>query len=562
MDIQERAALVSARIKASTYPGDKVDALREAEKIAKEDSLIAGTYFLDSLLVCMRDPHTMDSPLLYAALNEIFLGSSGREFIDIFCKQEEASNYVILSLLDKKTDHLEEKQKTLKAIISRKTKSISSHLIRSPEQNNLFEEAFDGRELVIETLISLFRDSSSLKRILIFNGFIEAMMRISEIPSGREKERLSLVAIAEMLSGDQDAVSYFLTLPWSSWMKKMKEKHPHHLLKIIYLIGIHEKHKKNLFPIISLLLELKDLFSIYALTLNSPETSSHIAKTHHKELLPILKQFLSSSCSTRWNTAIGIFCNISIFLPKNNTEENQNIISVKFFSNLLQKNHSNPIEESEVLIFLYKIPELHSLSYNEQLLYLKTSLILLEHSPLLLSREILYTIRNALEEEEKEYPLKVLLSLWLLSAYEASTQEEKEVTHFKGISDQIFPQSENILQSIGGAHKHSHCLRNECRRCLYAEATASSSPLPRVLKALSDDLWLPESSFSSILRLILRHVSNKDTQQREVTQKILQHYVPVQPPVQQSTQSAQSAPVQPPAPPKDAPHTSKDVYDL
>ncbi|KAI5184528.1 hypothetical protein NEHOM01_0203 [Nematocida homosporus] len=529
MDIQERAALIASRLKAATYPGDKKSALEEALKLTEEDTLIGGTYFLDVLTTLIKDPEIEKTPLLYQILNHIFTSPNGLEFMDIFCKKDNILPQIITYLLSPTTDEIPELMQTIRTIAKQKQKQLTTYLISSPNQTKVFEEAFYGREIVIDVLVILFKSSNTLKKLLIFNGFLEGMLKLSQTAKEREISRKSLLSIAELLNNSPESIEYFLELSWSTWLAKMLKLHPHHTLKIIYVLAAFPKSKSLLVSFLPTLIDLNDLLSIYLLTTNSSELpTSHLSLTQPllSQLHKLLTKSLLSSCPMRWNCTLGIYTNLSHYNILSTGPSTYSLGDLPFLAQLIASlptttttqattttNSTSPtLDETDLALFLYKLPQITTTKLNSALTYLKTAVLLLLNphpDPIISSPDILFALREILENEEVAAPLKSLTSFWLLQTYlylHRHNEAQIQSSVFKNLPITITPPAQALIAAQFTSIP-SNCTTQHCKRCYFAEISATSAAIPPSFHSLANPLWFPAAAIPSLLSTFTQYLT-------------------------------------------------------
>ncbi|OAG29265.1 hypothetical protein NEDG_01338 [Nematocida displodere] len=508
MDAQERAALISARLKASTYLGDKLDAVKEADKLASENTLIAGTYLLTALLEVSKDPELFGNSDLFAALNKILTGASGNEFIDIIFKQEDVPSLVVFYLLQKQTDSCPELAQTLEVLARARGAELARSVAASEDLVELLGGASEGRGVLIRVLKTLARTSPSLNKLLIFNGFLEGMMNLSLKAKTREGSREALTALFEAMINGAEGVQYFLELPWRAWLGKVLSLHPHYATRLIQGLASHSRHRKRVAPLLGVVVDLQDLFSIYLLSIREPGPCFEVSEGGLAEkLAAIVEQAKTASCFTKLNTIMGIEYNIS-----QSTETKRGSVGdISFLGRVCQK----PVEisEDDVFLLVYDLTKLPQMSLPHSVLFVKTALLLVLHngSPALLSPEVLQEVRELLETERPSLYVKAACGVWLLKAFLEAAPEEKDLGAFRDLEEKILPQVQHFATALV-APVPTPCLAKGCKRCYLSEVLASSPLLPEPCQTISHPLWLPPFAAALVLSVYTTYLGTISAQ--------------------------------------------------
>lgn len=522
MDIEERAALVSARLKSAVYPGDRADAIRQALVLASEDSFVAGTRILSELAELAKDAEAENPPELYEALSKILQGKSGEEFTDILAEKEGFLQKVLDFLSWAPGDRsfpfqVPKHVSDLVVIISqRKKQELSQALIRSPDRDKILAAAGAGHLLALEVLAFLLEHSGSLRQILVFGGFIESMMDLSVRGKERAEKRQALRSLAEITGRSLEAAQYFLEMPWRKWADKVSEKDPHHFLRLIYSLASHSPVCPRLVPETKRFLLLGDVLSIYLLTSGAYEAVSALGKSKNRELLRRIQQdSVASKCAARWNCLIGLEYNcLDASRDGRGAGEKGELGSpqalAQIYSGTLQP------EETEVAVLLYSLQNVHGFSLFRAVVYFKTCLALLfrDVSPLLCSREILGEVRETLEAENTHGDVRGLCAAWLLLAYvRASEEERSEISVFSNLNYRILPYMENLISSFVTG-RGTICGTKSCRRCYLSEVLASRKWLPRPAQKVMNALWMPQEITAYIISSYTEYLSLASREKR------------------------------------------------
>ncbi|KAI5180648.1 hypothetical protein NEOKW01_0932 [Nematocida sp. AWRm80] len=511
MNTQQRAVLITARLKASTYPGDRIEALKEANAIAQEDSLIAGVELLDTFLGMTQDKETNKEPLLYTALNKIFLGPSGKEFIEIFLKEAKTKESIIQVLIE---TELEEVQETIKILIKSNPKSLLDHIIQSPTQIQLFTEAVKGRVFIIDIVILLSRRSKSLKKLLIFNGFIEGMISLSKRAKNREVIRHSLNALSQLMIDSLESVKYFLELKWKEWLIQMLNTQTHHALKIVYSISLFPETKEYLFPMLPIVLEIKDPLALYLIIRHYPEGSIFIGDIPaNPKYISIYKDITSTRCMTRWNILYGLESSLQEYTSVPITSD---IGSIRYLGYITY--HKPEVDETEVAVFLYNLAKIQSIPLVESILYLKTAIVLYLRTSLeiLISTGILEVIRELIEIESTPLEIKALSTYWMLLAYLNTPAEAKDKSNylFSVLNNETLKYIQYFISSFYSTTNRI-CSKDSCLRCYYLDISADTPELPVEIDLISQTLWVPSTVQILILEKYTQYIKETITIQQQ-----------------------------------------------
>jgi len=505
MDIEEKSVLTSARIRGATYPGDKIEALKDAYKIAEEDSVVAGVNFLELICEVLKDAKLRKEEVVYKILNKVFEGKGGSEFIEIFFKNTEGTEIFSSYLVDPVAEELPELEKMIMTLAKEKRKKICEVLMQSSKQNEIFEQAENGKEIVLDVVRVVIPYSVSLRKFLIFRGFVESLMNLALRSKEREVSRKAVSILSEMMETGAECAGYFLELRWKDWLAKILERHPLHGCSFICSISQKILQKEELSFFLPFLVSLKELAGIYHVTLYSQDARELLLKeplqSSYKRLADGAR---SSECPTRCNLVLGIENNLyqKTRLPKGEIGDLFYLATHPNGQTPEEKSHragaiNTPQEEIE--LFLYGISSISSKSPTASAIYFKTAVVemLNNKSSLFYSTEIVHLVKEISESEDAPSEIHAIASFWLICLYvileNADHEEFPDV--LKDI-DRIALESNKFLVSLLNGHSHppfsSQCETGTCKRCYYSEISSGGSFVPLSTRALTNPLWLPQ----------------------------------------------------------------------
>ncbi|EHY66092.1 hypothetical protein NERG_00788 [Nematocida ausubeli] len=493
MDLQERAIIVAVQLKTATYAKDRLSSLNEALEIVKEDNLIGGTEFIDPLAALLLDtPGTFppEVPHIFKVLNKIFTEKNGREFSNIFISKIGVDNIIRL-LMDPMSDKLDDVRNTISMLIKHNKASITTGILESNKLSLLIEEAFLGREVILEALVEIGKDSAAFRKLLIFNGFVDELMRIG-IGKNRALARCGIKSLAQLMNSDIAIVNYFFELRWKEWVEVSMKNHPEYTLKLLYAFASYPRHRIHLTPFADLIFSTRDMAALYLL--------SYTDVPHEKWLNFLNKSQLSSTpvtCACKLNFILGIYANLAQKIPMQ--LESISIGTFEYFG--LISNYSiiiNDTEMDEFLSFLNKVP---SMPFSCALLAIKTAVCigLRNGSDKVFSPGILFTLREHLQNDSLSQDIRILIGFWLFLAY-TKLKNTPSLVHslFNDIDETIVPLAQRLLTSLTHSLYNSRCQEKECNRC-YLPQLSIPNILPQSISLLTQTAWLPLTMHSFVL---------------------------------------------------------------
>lgn len=486
MDLQERAVIVAVQLKSSTYPKDRVAALHQALQIVNEDNLIGGTEFLDSLIFLLQErpgPYTAE---VFKILARIFTGKNGREFSNIFVDKI-GINFIVSTIMDTACDTSSDIKDVLFTLIKYNRVAITAGLISSNQHSVLIEEALTKREIVIELLVQLGKNSNVFRKLLIFNGFIDGLMKVA-CDKNRSVARCCIKSLAELMNSDISVVSYFFEMRWKEWLDFVLKMHPEYSLKIIYAFSCYPKYRGFLSVFAETLFEIKDIASLFLLSYTESAKDNGFAES--------LKSS-SVTCPCKLNFILGIYSNLVQKTSRYKREAE--IGSAEYFG--IISNFKVIIDETEMISFLSLIESLPTMPLNTALLFLKTAIAiaLQEASFHVFSEDILLFLRELLQNDALSEDLRILIAFWVFLGYihlrNTSTLMESIFSDFHEV---VLPLALKLLTSLTHPSYNSQCEEGNCNRCYFLQLT-TPNVIPHFVSLLTQLIWVPASLHSIIL---------------------------------------------------------------
>jgi len=526
MHAQERAALVAARLKACTYRGDRIDALREAKKIAESDTITAGTYFLDILCTMVQSMEMTNEDVLYSVLNTIITGKSGSEFIDIMCKKHDAADIVVKYMVDRSTEESSEIEKMVCTIAKEKQREIQHRIMSAQEQDSIFDGVEKGKKIVLDVLHIVERGSASMRKFMVYSGAVESLMALGARAKDTHTARKALDMLAEMIGEGREVAEYIAEIGWIEWMKKIAEKHTHHSTSVLYAMLAQSTTKKSVHAVFDTIMKKKDTMCIYMGTQHSAEVCKEIAETKHKEVYNrMVEQYKASQCITRANCMLGIESNIQ----EMHTAKRGIAGDVQYMAYIMHS--TEPVDEMEIVEYLYTLQDFSKLSYTEAVVYMKTAAVIVskDNTEIMYSAEIVRIVKEIVATEETEHAVKVLSAYWLMKAQTHAKKQKQENTTehigemLKSTEDTCTVLVGHLVASLVGIQKEGiQCESKKCKRCYYKEMTAQSVYVPAECRALANALWMPKTMHKHILAAYTEHIEIRD---REIQERIAKEKV-------------------------------------
>ncbi|KAH9386623.1 uncharacterized protein NEMAJ01_1519 [Nematocida major] len=485
MDLQERAVIVAVQLKSSTYTKDRLSALGEALKITKEDGIIGGTEFLDSLIFLLQSTPEKCTEEIYKILSAVFTGKNGREFSNIFVTKI-GPGFIIDTAANSANSASDLIKSTLLTVVDHNKVALAEEITRSSKHSLLIEEALSGSEFVIDMLVRLGKDSNAFRKFLIFNGFVEGIME-----TGRSKDRglarCSIQSLAELMNSDISIVSYFFEMGWRSWLESTLKTHTEHALRVVYAFAAYPKYRPLLESFSSTLFRIKDAAALFLL--------SYTDAVRDPQFAAVLKQPLSA-CPCRMNFVLGMHSNLH---AKVHSAQKEKIGSPEYFG--LVSNFAQDVSAQEVAEFLADFSSLPAMPLTSALLFLKTSIAvaLREMSEQVFSQEILLFLRELLQKDSLAMDLRVLVGFWLLLGYMHCKDTPFFVESvFADFQETILPMALRFLTSLQHPAHNSVCQEGNCSRCYFLQVT-SPNVLPHSVYLLTQLLWVPTPLHSLVL---------------------------------------------------------------
>lgn len=520
MDLQERGALISARIRACSYPGDRKKALEDANRLAEEDSLVAGTYLIECIGNLLMEKRIEEPELLYSLTNKIFRGRSGDEFIDILYKKEN----LVIKLLEElmQEESIEEKEEVVKYIAERKPKEIAEAVMGFNQQNTLFFHAFNGNRVIIEVFTKVFVYSSSFRQFLMFNGFIEAMQMLSLKAQERESARSALIFLSEIIRCGVEGAKYFMQTKWETWIKSMLDRYTHHALRVIYSLAAYEGTRMYLLSLLPELLHAKDPLAL-SLVVQHAQIDEAEDQSLAEKVIEVVKEGELSHCPMRANCSLLLsLCVNPLLLHRYKPGDIFFLASLlSTLERQLDLDNAYPTQNEEVSHFLQQLPQITLMRPVKAIIFLKTAITLMlgvsgvnKVNESMYSTETINALREIVEADRAILPIKSLSALWLAKAYlqieerEGTTAVEEKWSLFAQMHDNIISLYRNLLSSLVAPPFHCSTIPNNntscsegCKRCYLKGVSAAGGELPTAALLLSSPLWVPPSLHARILYL-------------------------------------------------------------
>ncbi|KAI5191611.1 hypothetical protein NEMIN01_1595 [Nematocida minor] len=485
MDLQERAVIVGVQLKSSTYSKDRLSALNEALEIVNDDNLIGGTEFLDPLIFILQNTPGACADEVFKILSRIFTGKNGREFTNIFVNKIGAS-FIINTVLETEEIKISEEVKDVVFIVIKHNKTlIIEELLRMNKHSALIDESLKGRETLIEMLVELGRDSNTFRKILIFNEFIDGLMKLS-CDKSRSIARCSIKSLAELMNSDISVVNYFFEMRWKEWMVYVLKTHPEHGLKVAYAFSEYPKYRTFLSTFSNTLFEIKDIASLFLL--------SYTETAHTPELAELVKSASTTTCPCKLNFVLGSYANIAA----TGKVAEKEVGSIEFFGVI--SNFSVEIDDLEITTFLASFSSLQTMPVNESLLFLKTgiAIALRKESEIIFLPEVLLSLREYLQNDSLLADTRVLISFWLFLGYIYHKDKPSFLDSiFNNFHESVLPLSLRFLTSLTHPAYNLQCQEGECTRCYFLQLT-TPDVIPHSIALLTQLLWVPSSLHSLI----------------------------------------------------------------
>ncbi|KAI5144424.1 hypothetical protein NEPAR06_1107 [Nematocida parisii] len=494
MDLQERAVIAAVQLKTATYTKDRQAALKEALDIVNEDSLIGGTEFIDpliSLLICNTEAYPPEVQSIFKILIKIFTEQNGREFSNIFLSKVRIE-FILRLITGSISEEVEDIRNTVFILIKYNKPAITKGIIELNQIGQLIEKSLMGNEIVLNVLVEIGKDSITFRKLLIFNGFIDGLMKFG-CGKNRTLARCGIKSLAELMNRDVSIVNYFFEMRWKEWMEFTMKTHPEHALKILYAFSSYPKYTKYLSEFSEIIFSGRDMAALYLLsfTEGSAEKWSFFSEVDYN------KNSNARFCPCRLNFILGIHSNLSQKIPKNiaavriGTPEYFGIIS----------NYSIVIDDEAVNELLNVLPHLPTISLTDSLLVIKTAICigLRSGSQKLFSPDVLLTLREHLQNDLLIEDIRILIGFWLFLAY-TKIRNTPSVIHsiFNDIEESVLPLAKKLLTSLTQPLYNKYCEEKECNRCYLLQMNVPNV-IPHSLSLLAQLVWLPNTMHSLVL---------------------------------------------------------------
>ncbi|KAI5192526.1 hypothetical protein NECID01_1975 [Nematocida sp. AWRm77] len=498
MDVQEKIMLVAARLKGSTYPGDKLEALKEARALAEEDSVVAGTHFLDPVIDLLQDTAFRHEDAVFQVLNKIFEGGSGEEFIDIAFKRENMADVCVEYLADAVFEEHTDLFKTVSLLSRAKPEEFSRAIMGSKNQELITEEISKGRTSVLSIVHSLVVESAALRKFLVFTGVMECTMNLALKTRERQAARKGLDLLSALVSSGEDMSAYFLDLSWKEWMHKLLKLHPHHAARLFYSVVCASGSSSCGLLFLAEFIGMQDLMGVYLILRHSKQAYALFTAESpelYEKYKGLLAQLKKNQCVALWNCVSGIEGTLQECsgesVPRHGLED------PLFFSSLAYT--SPELTDVDVSMFLYKLEGFGEFSFFSMVFYLKSviGLLLKDTCPaeLFYSVEVLGLVTNFLDAEDIPKEVKPLLGFWLLMAFTGVPEKERSSTHFDIFktfySKHLSFAKEFVHSFLSPGIEASVCGTRACKRCYLTDISFLGRALPSACTAVLHLFYFP-----------------------------------------------------------------------
>lgn len=489
MDLQERAVIAAVQLKSSTYRKDKISALNEALDIVSDDNVIGGTEFIDPLVHMLKE--RQEAPTeegIFKVLSKIFTGKNGREFTNIFI--DKIGSAFVIDIIHKAEELSEEKKEVLFTLIKHNKIHITEEIVRTNTHTGLIDTGLSGAQTVIEILVELGKSSNIFRKILIFNGFIEGLMRLGQ-NKRRELARSSILSLAILMNSDISVVKYFFEMRWKEWTEHALKNHPEHTLKIIYALSEYRKYRIFLSVFKETLLTIKDTASLFLL--------SYTEAIHDKRLIKTAEAAKTTKCPSKLNYTVGIYTNY--YRANSLSIDSVSIGSVEYLGLIYSSTDSTLVDDIAISTFLQRFSSIPSMDTVDALVFVKTSIgiALREGNEVIFISEVLLSLREYLQNDSILLDLKVLISFWLLLGYIYHKDRSSFLDSvFSDFYETVLPLAMRFLTSLTDGSYNQICQDSICNRCYYLQLTAPNV-IPHSISLLVQLLWVPTPIYPLIL---------------------------------------------------------------
>lgn len=528
-EVWRRLELVATRLRTSSYPEDKEDAVENLYAICAADSVLVGSKCLEDLVDALADPDLERNIKLYKMLLMVVTGDSREELLDILYKKQSTIQKLISGAVKRReyagTLEGDIYGEIVRAVSGHRPRAFGELLVKCNDgAKTLIEMASAGNEDATETLQEIARSSRSLKKVLVFESVLEKMMHASsqeKQPQGFYKKSLSLMAT--VLDRSAETQSYFLELRWAEFLKRTLDARPSQAARIIHKVveegGSRAREYQERIReegILARVLEAKDPLAIYLLTRGNAGNCKYVV--HAKSgahLNKIRKEANETKCAFVRNCLLGSMLNIGMYTVACSPVSTGEMTRVEGVAMLLarpvelcdpssgdQGSSRVRVNEEDVLEFLFGITEIKEKRPRDAVTYLLVFIQLMGVAPIkkyVHTDDIMNIVNELLRTEETEPIVKYLCAYVLGAAYVAA----EEGTSLFGLAKESLGEIERSLREL----RKVVCNRwygEKCvcsRACGYKELEVlGPSDISPEEEALSRLLWIPEACADELLR--------------------------------------------------------------
>jgi hypothetical protein len=295
LSLEEELEIYNNRLETSQYLDDKLDALRCIEEVSRKNIFLVGVSSLDVVAKSLRN---MDDVTIHKnILCDTFQSENGKEFVDIFLKDESNVQIILEFICNEKC--LDEMDEILLILLKNDSMKVSNLLSSMPSFPSAITSLISHSKF--KAFPFLLESNGHFKKSCVFEGILEGLFNAMEIVEGKNlKEPLGIITL--LLKDSTQNQNYFFELKWRRILMKCMEVEPDGVFLLFNTLLDPKNNQFGRFQeslmddkIIELAIRNDKFDFLYSMILNNPRNSKYLIENTVDSNIVVNKYFTTQN---------------------------------------------------------------------------------------------------------------------------------------------------------------------------------------------------------------------------------------------------------------------------